>query len=377
MRRTIHRRVGALALTTLLAGASALVPTSPASASIAGEAVFFASPNSSQVVVLAGGERTSVTAYPVTQVLAGHFTSTTGAQAFLYNPGSAPDGLLDVVRDGDGLATTLTSVPVGGTFEPFVADLDLDGRDDIFWYAPGAAKDYIWFFEGDGSVTSVAVSVNGRFQPIPVTVDGINAEPDHQGIVWYAPGAAPDRWWMFSGRTFSSEPVSISGRYRPVVGEFWRRNYGTSADQILFYDPLGGRNWLWTFHRGDGAHRSDPVTASPGAGFTPLVTQAGMHGADYVYWYGPGSRQEQIWRFDGSGKVVSNVFPPINRSSRILRDHQGRSAAEELVFLGEGTSASTYQLAPEHAPAFGTVTNINGLPRAPRAASTWFEHPVE
>ena len=374
MRRSTRRRA-ALVAAGVLAAATGLVPARPASASISGEAVFFASPNSDQVVVLAGGMRTSVTQFPVTQVLAGHFTADGGAQAFLYNPGPGPDGLLDVERNGEGLKTQFTSAPVGGTFQPFVSDFDRDGRDDIFWYAPGAAKDYVWFFEADGSVTTVPVSVNGSFRPLPVLVDGINAEPDHQGILWYAPGSAPDRWWMFTGRSFSSEPVSINGRYRPVVGSFWSRNYGTSAEQVLFYDPTGGKNALWSFHRGDGNHRSDPVT-SPGAGYTPIVTKAGMHGADYVYWYGPGSRQEKVWRFDGSGKVVTNVFPAINRTSRILRDPQGRSAAEELVFLGEGTSASTYQLAPEHAPVFGTVTNINGLPRAPRAASTWFEEPV-
>lgn len=374
MRRSTHRRV-AVAAAALLAAASALIPARPAAASISGEAVFFASPQSDQVVVLAGGMRATVTQFPVAQVLAGHFTSDAGAQAFLYNPGSGPDGLLDVTRDGDGLTTQFTSAPVGGTFQPFVSDLDLDGHDDIFWYAPGAAKDYVWFFEGDGSVTSVPVSVNGSFRPLPVTVDGINAEPDHQGILWYAPGAAPDRWWMFTGRSFSSKPVSINGRYRPVVGEFHQANYGRSADQVLFYDPLGGQNWLWSFHRGDGGHASEPV-GSPGPGYTPVVTQGGLHGNDFAYWYGPGSRPEKLSWFGAGNKMTTGAMPAINRSTRIMLDRQGRSASEELVMLGEGPSASTMQLAPEHVPTLGTVTQINGLPRAPRAASTWFEQPV-
>ncbi|MGN6695275.1 MAG: hypothetical protein ACTHN0_13955, partial [Aquihabitans sp.] len=62
MRRS-NRRRAALAAAGVLAAATALVPSQPASASIAGEAVFFASPNSDQVVVLAGGMRTSVTQF--------------------------------------------------------------------------------------------------------------------------------------------------------------------------------------------------------------------------------------------------------------------------------------------------------------------------
>ena len=139
MRTTFHRRT-AIAVAGLLAAASAVLPARPAAASTAQDAIFFASPSSDQVVVLAGGMRTSVTAFPTAHVLAGHFTSTGGAQAFLYNPGPGPDGLLDVKRNGDALKTQFTAAPVGGSFRPVVADLDLDGNDDIFWYAPGQRR---------------------------------------------------------------------------------------------------------------------------------------------------------------------------------------------------------------------------------------------
>jgi hypothetical protein len=375
MRTTTHRRAFTAALLAAAATVSALVPARPASASIAEDAIFFASPNSDQVTVLAGGERTSVTAFPARQVLAGHFTSDAGAQAFLYNPGPGPDGLLDVTRDGDGLKTQLTAAPVGGSFDPFVADLDLDGRDDIFWYAPGAARDYVWFFEADGSITSVPMKVDLVAQPVPVLVDGINDKPARQTVLWYGAGDRPDAIWTFAGRSASARRVSIAGRYRIVVGDFNASNIGHSREQVLFYDPAGGRNSMWTFHRGDGLHRSDPLP-SPGRNYTPIVTKAGMHGGDFAYWYGPGSNPEKIWDWQGP-KVLSGTMPSIGSTYRVMRDAQGRSAAEEVVLMSDGTTARTMQLAPEHSPLLGTVTPVTGLPANYRGASTWWNEPVD
>jgi hypothetical protein len=374
MRSSTHRRAAAFAA-TLLAAASSVLPATPASASIDEDAIFFASAGTDQVVVLAGGERTSVTAFPTAKVLAGHFTSAAGAQAFLYNPGSAPDGLLDVVRDGEGLKTQLTSAPVAGRFEPFVADLDRDGRDDIFWYAPGTARDYVWFFEANGSVTSVPMTVDLVAQPVPVLVQGINDKPERQGILWYGAGSRPDAWWMFHGRNAVKERASIAGNYRVVAPAFNASGLGTSQQQVVFYDPTGAnRNSIWTYSKGTGDHTSSPLP-TPGKGYTPVITKAGMHGSDYLYWYGPGPNPEKIW-FPQGTKIQSGTMPAINGTYRILRDPEGRSGAEELIMMGDGT-ARTMQLAPEHSPLLGTVTPITGLPMSYAGASTWFEQPVD
>ncbi|WP_421119058.1 FG-GAP repeat domain-containing protein [Aquihabitans daechungensis] len=254
---TRHRAIFAL---IAFAAASVLLPTEPAAASIHEDAIFFASEGSDQVTVLAGGERTSVTAFPTTKVLAGHFTSDAGAQAFLYNPGSGPDALLDVVGSEEGLETELTSAPVAGRFQPFVADFDRDGRDDIFWYAPGTAKDYVWFFEENGSVTSVPMTVDAVAQPVPVLIQGINDKPERQGILWYGAGSKPDSWWMFHGRSAVTERVSIAGTYRVVAPSFNASGLGTSQQQVLFYDPTGAaRNSIWTYSKGTGDHTSRPL----------------------------------------------------------------------------------------------------------------------
>jgi hypothetical protein len=374
MRTSTHRR--AILAFVAVATASILLPARPASASIAQDAIFFASHGTDQVVVLAGGKRTSVSAFPTEKVLAGHFTSTAGAQAFLYNPGSGPDALLDVTDSGEGLVTKLTSAPVAGRFEPFVADLDRDGRDDIFWYAPGTAKDYVWFFEEDGSVTSVPMTMDAVAQPVPVLVQGINDKPERQGILWYGAGSRPDSWWMFHGRTAVAKRVSISGTYLVVAPNFSASGLGTSQQQVVFYDQSGAnRNSIWTYSKGTGDHTSAPLP-TPGRSYTPVISKAGMHGHDVIYWYGPGPNPEKIWLSQGANEISSGTMPPINGNYRLLRDAHGRSGAEELIMLGQGT-ARTMQLAPEHSPALGTVTSIPNLPFSYAAASTWFEEPVD
>jgi hypothetical protein len=374
MRTSTHRR--AILALGALAAASVLLPARPAAASTAEDAIFFASHGTDQVVVLAGGERTTLTAFPTQQVLAGHFTSDAGAQAFLYNPGSGPDGLLDVRRTEEGLDTALTSAPVAGRYQPFVADLDRDGRDDIFWYAPGTAKDYVWFFEEDGSVTSVPMTVALAAQPVTVLVQGINDEPERQGILWYGAGSKPDSWWMFHGRTAVTRRTSIAGNYRVVAPSFSASGLGTSQQQVVFYDPTGAkRNSIWTFSKGTGDHTSSPLP-TPGKGYTPVISKAGMHGHDVIYWYGPGPNPEKVWLSQGTNKVNSGTMPAINGTYRVLRDAEGRSGAEELILMSDGT-AKTVQLAPEHSPPLGTVTAITGLPMSYAGASTWFEQPVD
>ena len=107
-----------------------------------------------------------------------------------------------------------------------------------------------------------------------------------------------------------------------------------------------------------------------------FTSKAGMHGHDVLYWYGPGSNPEKIWLAQGS-KVATGTMPAVNGTYRVLRDAEGRSLAEEVLFLGPGTTARTMQLAPEHSPTLGTVTPITGLPDGYRGASTWFEQPVD
>ena len=51
----------------------------------------------------------------------------------------------------------MVASPVTGTYKPFVGDFDGNGRDDVFWYAPGAAADSIWYGRSNRAFVKVAV----------------------------------------------------------------------------------------------------------------------------------------------------------------------------------------------------------------------------
>ncbi|MEI2700071.1 MAG: hypothetical protein V9E94_17710 [Microthrixaceae bacterium] len=73
-----------------------------------------------------------------------------------YGRGSAPDSRWLDVDLAATPAVTSTKVPatVSGDYRPFVGDFDGDNCDDIFWYAPGPAPDFVWYFAPDHSYTS-------------------------------------------------------------------------------------------------------------------------------------------------------------------------------------------------------------------------------
>src|SRR3954469_521098 len=193
------RALAVLAATTTLAALGVALPAEPASAFTSSEVFFFASPSNSKLMAVTGGRAIETNGFPTHQILAGHFTDGTTAEAFLYNPGSGQDALVQFFDDGRDLSLTLQSMSVGGRYQPFVGDFDSNGRDDIFWYAPGTARDYIWYFQADGSVVSVPQTVNGSYTPVPLHLDGSAATPGIPAIVWYGRGTRGDALWTFPG----------------------------------------------------------------------------------------------------------------------------------------------------------------------------------
>lgn len=56
--------------------------------------------------------------------------------------------------------------PASGTYRPVIGDFDGDGRDDLFWYAPGSGADVVWWGRstaaGFGTVDTPK-TVNGTY----------------------------------------------------------------------------------------------------------------------------------------------------------------------------------------------------------------------
>jgi hypothetical protein len=175
-----------------------------------------------------------------------------GAAIFWYGKGSAPDALwTNVIGHTNGTVTHVDRrASVGGVYKPFADDFDGNGCTDIFWYAPGPAPDYVWWYGADLAVTSTRVTVNGSYIPIVGAFDGL---ADYAtDIFWYAPGATAREsiWTGSASKRFTARPApQVVGTYRPSV-------YGD--EDILWHAPGGAQDWWWSQVR---YTRSTPVSS--------------------------------------------------------------------------------------------------------------------
>jgi hypothetical protein len=146
---------------------------------------------------------------------------------------------------------------------------------DVFFYVPGTGADAIWAFNGNGTMTSIARTVNGNYVPVVGNFDkGTSAAfGGLTDVFWYAPGTAADSVWINTTAsttapiTFRSvaEAVNASG-YKPFVipsvlgPDTIGWNNPTGAD--FFWHPAGAQgNWSRT---------SAPMPSDPGTR-TPMV----------------------------------------------------------------------------------------------------------
>ena len=380
MRSTL-RSIRAVAVVAALTGFAAIaLPAGPAAAHRDGnvdgispaEAWFFASPTTSKVVALNGHDRATLAAFPTAQVLAGHFSSRSTAEAFLYNPGSGPDGLVKLSREGDAgtLTLSLTPMPVGGRFQPIVADLDQNGHDDIFWYAPGATRDYLWSFQADGSVVSTEQHVNGTYTPVPIHLDRLSHTHDQEAILWYGRGTRGDALWTFEqgGTAHVSHALEVNGDYTPVTGAFYPPSAQTGSQQVLWYSRTGKGNTFWSFGlTGDGSHTSSaaPNTDPGDQVLAGAFIDPGLSPLDSAFFYAPGTAPEDYWTVDTSDHkavIFRDHRNMISGNYRTMHRLAGRASTRGPVFLSDDGTARQLQLEGEGFPGYQETTTYTGLP---------------
>ena len=129
-------------------------------------------------------------------ILVGDLNGDDADDLLLYQPGGRSDAIW---RGGPGVGGpggaggfSPLSIQVNGTYHPAVGDVDGDGRDDVLWYAPGGAGDYLWMGEPVGTPTSRSITVNGTYTPLLVDLDA----DDGDEIVWFrGSGSSAPLWW--------------------------------------------------------------------------------------------------------------------------------------------------------------------------------------
>ncbi len=261
------------------------------------------------------------------QPLVGNFNGGPASDVFWYEPGATPD------RRWTDVVATPTAFDIGadqpaqviGSYQPFVGDFDLDGFDDIFWYAPGPAKDYIWYGKASG-IDSVQVSVIGSYKPVVTEAGGKTA------IMWYAPGGARDYLWVFAGRSVSSPSVKQVGgtTYRPVSIADPNGDPG-----ILWYAPGPAADYVWGGLPDTGGSPAVNVRVTINGTYQPLPQYPA------ALLYGAGSAPDYAVGFDLFGAGFASLPAQINGTYRpgaspgvgMIVWYQPGSGTDHLWFL--------------------------------------------
>lgn len=258
-----------------------------------------------------------------------------------YAPGAAPDRLWrNVTFPMSGAPRyTSSSVSVSGTYKPFTGDFNGDGCEDVFWYAPGSARDAVWYFAPNGTYRSSTVSVSGTYLPVVGRFDG----DDRDDIFWYAPGSGREVIWRGSatrGSFTSAVAPQVSGTYTPVLA--------VDSSSILWFRSGPGADFLW---RGIAAGATAPGASSPTT-VSGTYTARNIGGTALLYAPGPGRDQLVVGSSAASGSVpvtLRTVGGAINGTYRVSNStaragfgvlHGPGSAPDHLI------DAQTHYVAP-------------------------------
>ncbi|HET6772692.1 MAG TPA: S8 family serine peptidase [Acidimicrobiales bacterium] len=206
------------------------------------------------------------------------------------------------------------------TLRPFHIDLDGNGFDDIFWYAPGDAVDSIWFHGTDGRV-GVNTQVIGTYTPLAGDFDG-NGYDD---IFWYGPGSGTDVMWWNSRAGIRSEVVPVLGVYVPLVGDFDRNGF----DDIFWYGPGSGPDSAWYFGP---AGRRGVAQSVTGSSYRPAAGDFNRDGYDDIVWYAPGSGSESLWRGRASGFAKGSTMSITGTYRALPLDHNADGFEEVFLY---------------------------------------------
>jgi hypothetical protein len=330
--------------------ALAMVAQSPASATPAGWSVSTATTITQQL-----------TATAAVKPLVGDFNGDGLDDVFFYAPGAAADYLwTGKPYTGSGLSSrfTVTSLPVSGTYTPAVGDFDGNGDDDIFWYAAGSPADSIWYMDNGVISSSVPYNVSGTYTLI--VGDHFHTDPDNStmkdDIFFYSATGTSSMWSGRSNRTFGSHsfPTQPPKNAKVLVGNFVSdpdHTDGTYDTDLLFYAAGSSPDALWVGN-GDGNYAITPKTINgtykPFVGNFDLAESYPEAPLTDILWYAPGQAADSVWMNNGT----SFSSTPLTINAANYQPYVVPRVLGADAIMWNNTSGQDYQWQPKGSDTF-------------------------
>jgi len=276
------------------------------------------------------------------------------ADVVAHNPGRGVDR---ISYGGPGWRFTNHPLVANATYLPVVANVTgaADGPDDIIWYSPGTAADYLWAGQADRNLSSTPVTLHGTWTPHLGDFDGDGWDD----VLWYAPGPASDLLWYGGPSGPVTAPLHLSTYVTMAVGDF----DGDGHDDVLLDGAGTASDALWL----GGARGTFAKTAIAIPGTAKLVVaDLDGDGDDDVVVYRAGPASDQLWRggpnvgtvAGGSGGFASTTIAITHSYVPVVGDLDG-DGDDEILWYAAGPTPDPIWFGQPSGLAARTV-NVNG-----------------
>ena len=284
------------------------------------------------------------------QPLVGDFAGSRNDDVVYYAPGAAKDFLH--VADGQGGFTSLDLPAVNGSYTPLVGDFVGDERDEILYTAKGSTTAYLVRFDRNARsaapvVASAPITVPAKVTQAFVLPHRVNYGGPHAEVFWYAAGSAPDRidaiTWPIDGTpVVTSRSVSVGGTYQPIVGDYDGNGY---AD-VFWYAPGPAADTTW-FLAGNGRRSESQLSnPTPVAGSYQVLTGnfVGDPATDEVLFHKAGPGADSLWSLKTGRPSSRTVTTSLTGNAYVLE-----GGVDRVMSWSPGQSPSIWSFDPASA----------------------------